>query len=113
MDHVSTITAPVATLTEKTRWQTFLNSYVQTTYRVMVPMVDTYSPKEVLLDPGMYGTTQDFANELFVQLNATDRPLEELGCVIEDLKIYLEGLCDVQEAFKKFNAKLANEVEAA
>lgn len=107
MTTIHTITAPeAATVTEQELWAIFVRHAVKTTFS-MGPVIDTFRPDDCLRDPGVYGITDGFTDEVADDLAEHDEPSARLLFVIEELSDYVERLRQVSDAFLQIKESLA------
>lgn len=99
----NTDTADTATISEKELWAAFLPLTITKSVTVS-PFndltVENFVPAHLVTDYGNYGSTEDLADRLADELADSEDPDEALGCWIEDLENYVNGLKVVQENFR-------------
>lgn len=99
----STTMAPAATISEKELWAAFLPLTITKNVSVS-PFgdleVENFVPAHHVVDYGNYGSTEELADRLADEVADSEDPDETLGCWIEDLENYLNGLKTVHEHFR-------------
>ncbi|WP_412033160.1 hypothetical protein ACLIR7_07270 [Nitratireductor aquimarinus] len=94
---------PAATLTEQQLFANFIRMPIQ--YRNRIGSTEhTCQPEDLLRDGGQWGELADFTELFTDDLKTHDTPESELGCLVESLECYLDGLNTVLTDFRAYKA---------